>query len=106
MSSPVRPRRPPTPQVLQKSALTKKQRVTRLESVLTNSLDLKVFRIRSYKKRRGEGGEWLTSGRRTKSRSIRTVEHPEVAISTGRRGVQPGTEASVFYNFLQSFAMA
>ncbi len=45
-------------------------------------------------------------GTATERRSIRTPEHPETAISTGRRGVRPGTEASVFYNFLQSFATA
>jgi hypothetical protein len=88
------------------SALTKKQHVTRLESALTNSLDLKVFRIRSYKKKRGEGGEWLTSERRTKSRSIRTPDRREMAISTGRRGTLPTLEGSAFYIFLQSFAMA
>ena len=35
-------------------------RVTRLESALPKSLDLKSFRIRTYKKRRGEGGKLLT----------------------------------------------
>jgi len=83
------------------SALTKKQRVTRLESALTNSLDLKVFRIRSYKKRRGEGVERLTKSRSTRHRNIL-----KMAISAGRRGMRSALEASAFYNFLQSFAMA
>ncbi len=37
------------------STLTKNPRVTRLESALPNSLDLKSFRIRTYEKRRGRG---------------------------------------------------
>src|SRR5271154_4284118 len=37
------------------SALTKNTRVTRLESALPYSLDLKSFRIRTYEKRRGRG---------------------------------------------------
>jgi hypothetical protein len=41
------------------SALTRMSRVTGLESALTNSLDLKSFRIRTYKKPGGEGGSTL-----------------------------------------------
>jgi hypothetical protein len=37
------------------SALAKNSRVTRLESALTKMLRLKSFRIRTYKKWRGEG---------------------------------------------------
>jgi hypothetical protein len=37
------------------SALTENRRVTPLESALPESLDLKSFRIRTYKIRRGEG---------------------------------------------------
>src|SRR5271156_350560 len=37
------------------SALPQSRRVTRLESALPKSLDLKSFRIRTYKKWRGEG---------------------------------------------------
>ena len=37
------------------SALTKNTFVTLLESALTKSFDLKSFRIRSYRKRQGEG---------------------------------------------------
>src|SRR5580700_5642225 len=44
-----------------KSALAKNKRVTLLESALPNSLDLKSFRIRTYKKRWGEGVERLTN---------------------------------------------
>jgi hypothetical protein len=40
---------------LLESALTKIVPVTRLESALANSLNLKPFRIRTYKKRRGRG---------------------------------------------------
>src|SRR5271154_932832 len=43
------------------SALTKNRPITHLESALTNSLDLKSFRIRTYEKRRGEGCKRLTS---------------------------------------------
>src|SRR6202040_4285866 len=37
------------------SALPRNRRVTPLESALPKSLDLKSFRIRTYKKRRGRG---------------------------------------------------
>ena len=40
---------------LLESALAKIVSVTRLESALANSLNLKPFRIRTYKKRRGRG---------------------------------------------------
>ena len=43
------------------SALTRMSRVTGLESALTNSLDLKSFRIRTYEKTQGEGVKLLTS---------------------------------------------
>jgi hypothetical protein len=43
------------------SALTERRRVTRLESALPNSLDLKSFRIRTYEKTQGEGVKLLTS---------------------------------------------
>src|SRR5882724_4620811 len=42
------------------SALPKNARVTPLQSALPNSLDLKPFRIRTYKKRWGERGKLLT----------------------------------------------
>jgi hypothetical protein len=43
------------------SALTKSAPITLLESALTNPLDLKVFRIRTYRKPRGEGPKRLTT---------------------------------------------
>ncbi len=42
------------------SALTKNAPVTRLESALPKCLNLKSFRIRTYKIRRGEGSKRLT----------------------------------------------
>ena len=47
------------------SALPQNPSVTRLESALPKSLDLKSFRIRTYKKWRGEGGKLLTRDQRT-----------------------------------------
>ena len=46
---------------LLESALAKIVSVTRLESALANSLNLKPFRIRTYKKRRERGGKRLTT---------------------------------------------
>src|SRR5208282_914591 len=42
------------------SALTKNTPITPLESADPKTLDLKSFRIRTYEKRRGEGGKLLT----------------------------------------------
>jgi hypothetical protein len=47
------------------SALPRNSPITRLESALTNSLDLKSFRIRTYKKRWGEGVLLLTKSAAT-----------------------------------------
>jgi hypothetical protein len=46
------------------SALPKNAPITRLESALPNSLDLKSFRIRTCKNRRGGGCKLLTNVRR------------------------------------------
>jgi hypothetical protein len=43
------------------SALPRNAPITRLESALPNSLDLKSFRIRTCENRWGEGGELLTN---------------------------------------------
>jgi hypothetical protein len=54
LSAPNAHRPPQTVNPLE-SALPENRRVTPLESALPKSLDLKSFRIRTYKKRRGEG---------------------------------------------------
>jgi hypothetical protein len=54
--SDVPPLHPATVLTSLESALTEKAPVTPLQSALPKSLDLKPFRIRTYEKRRGEGG--------------------------------------------------
>ena len=54
-SSGVRPSEAFSALTLLESAVPKNAPVTLLESALTKSLALKPFRIRTYKKRRGEG---------------------------------------------------
>jgi hypothetical protein len=61
--SPLITRHPPLSPL--ESALPQNNRVTRLESALPKSLDLKSFRIRTSKKWRGEGGKVLTRDQRT-----------------------------------------
>src|SRR5271156_1375317 len=61
-----RPSEVPPPYVIPtvtrlESAVPKNTRVTPLQSALPNSLDLKSFRIRTYKKAGGEGGKVLTN---------------------------------------------
>jgi hypothetical protein len=60
--SPLITRHPPLSPL--ESALPQNNRVTRLESALPKSLDLKSFRIRTSKKWRGEGGKLLTRDQR------------------------------------------
>jgi hypothetical protein len=59
----LRPEPGDQPLSLLESALPKNAPVTPLQSALIESLDLKSFRIRTYKIRRGEGYKLLTEAR-------------------------------------------
>src|SRR5271155_1399001 len=63
----------PTSVSAAESALTKFASVTPLESALAKTLDLKSFRIRTYKKRGGRGSKILTTTRPAGSSSIPCV---------------------------------
>src|SRR5208282_4702067 len=63
----------PTPVSAVESALTKFASVTRLESALAKTLDLKSFRICTYKKRGGRGSKILTTNRTAGSARLRVI---------------------------------
>jgi hypothetical protein len=76
---------------LLESALAKIPSVTRLESALANSLNLKPFRIRTYKKRWGEGA----NGQPRQSRARPDGRH-RIGSATSRSltGVRDGNPSS------------
>ena len=80
----------PSPAVnLLESALPRNERVTPVESALPKSLDLKSFRIRTYKKGGGEGTNLLTKDEERTNQDPRKVMG--AALDDAGAGKKPWT---------------